>query len=151
MSDSVNIIVSEIGGQENKGKAILNSYQRSVDISWDCSAVAPLISVPVTDFPEEVIKKIRGWYCTFAITVPGGHTKYPGIAPSAHNIVIKDEYGVSIFGGGLDNRSTVESEQAVPAIGSGLGSRLCFGTWTFEIENNTVENAVGFTRIFFEV
>lgn len=123
---------------------------RKVIITWDCGAGAHV------DFDETfdaaVNSELRAWKCTLGVTLPGDHAKCAGTAPTAnYDIEILDEYDVDIFGGLLNDRSATESEQQVPKIGDGLGTRVCTGTWTFKLTGNLVDDANGKVILYFEI
>jgi hypothetical protein len=103
-------------------------------------------SVPYTAFDAADTIDILGRYCTLGITDPGS------VAPTnLYDIEIRDEYGCDVFGSNLLNRSSVNSEQAVPLIGDAYGSRLCAGILTFRLTNNSVVDATGKCILYFEI
>ncbi len=65
-----------------------------------------------------------------------------------YNITLVDEDGVDVMGGKLLLRDTANSEQAIPKVGSGLGSRLVSGTLTLTITSNTDVDATGTVTVF---
>lgn len=103
-------------------------------------------SVPETAFDATDTIGITGRYCSLGVTDPGT------TAPTAnYDIEILDEYGCDIFGGNFNNRSASDSEQTLPVINNGLGSRLCAGILTFKLTNNSVNSATGKCILYFEL
>jgi hypothetical protein len=103
-------------------------------------------SVPETDFDATDTIDILGRYCSLGVTDPGT------TAPTAdYDIEILDEYGCDIFGGNMTNRSATVSEQTLPIINNGIGSRLCAGILTFKLTNNSVNDAIGKCVLYFEI
>jgi hypothetical protein len=124
------------------GSVTITGNKNKVEISWIANADG---SVPQTDFGDTIIANIQGRYCLMAVTDPG-----VPVPTDQYDIEIRDEYGVDVFGGKLNNRSSVTSEQAVPQIGDGLGSRLCAGPWTFHLIGNSINAAQGKCVLYFE-
>ena len=132
MSGTVIITISSVGNKSKK-----------VEIIWTANSLDG--SVPRTEFDSAIIADIQEKYCILAITDPGSP------APTdQYDIKIFDEYSVDIFGGELNNRSTINTEQAVPKIGNGYGGRLCAGPWTFRLSGNSVNSAQGKCVLYFE-
>lgn len=120
------------------------SSKIKVEIDWTADSGDG--SVPQTEFDNAVLVYIIGRCCIHGITDPGSP------APTdEYDIEILDEYGVDIFGGELHNRSTIDTEQAVPKVGNGYGGRLCAGTWTFKLSGNSVNSASGKCVLCFEI
>jgi len=123
--------------------SITVSNKTKVEISWVADSGDG--SVPQTEFESAILVDIVGEYCILAVTDPGSP------APTdEYDIEILDEYGVDIFGGELNNRSTTNPEQAVPKIGNGYGGRFCAGPWTFKLTGNSVNSAQGKCVLYFE-
>lgn len=83
-------------------------------------------------------------YVFMVVTNPGG------TAPTAaYDITITDADGVDIMGGTLANRSATASEQAVPAVSTGIyGGRYVTTAPTLTIANNSVNGATGTVVIY---
>jgi len=117
-----------------------------IKVSIDWVADASDGSVPQTDFDSTDMIDILGRYCIMATTNPGS------TAPTnLYDIEILDEDGIDVFGANLKNRSASDSEQVVPKIGMAYGGRVCTGTWTFKLTNNSVNSATGNCTLYFEV
>ena len=114
-----------------------------VEIDWTADSSDG--SVPQTDFSGSDFVKILGRKCVLAVTDPGA------TAPTdQYDIEILDEYGVDVMGASLTNRNATASEQAIPLISSLYVPRLCAGTWTFKLTNNSVNSATGKCILYFE-
>ena len=84
-------------------------------------------------FESAVKKAIQGKSIYMAITDPDAATDNP---TADYDITLDDSYGADAMGGALANRHTSTSEQAVPAVGSGIGDRPYIGgSLTMEITN----------------
>lgn len=114
-----------------------------VEIEWEAAAGGIVDSATFTT--SETIDVV-GRYCSLAVTDPGT------TAPTAnYDIRITDEYECDVFGGTLADRSALDTEQVVPKMGDGLGTRLCAGPWTFVVTGNSVGAATGMCVLYFEL
>jgi len=77
------------------------------------------------------------------VTNPGSTAPTP-----SYDITLTDADGVDIMGGKLADRSATASEQEIPKVGSGLGSRFVSGTLTLNITNQSVNSATGTVLVF---
>ncbi len=98
-------------------------------------------------FEDYEINGIEG-FCYMGITVPSA---FP---PPTNNydIEILDPYGIDIFGGSLNDRSSTLAEQAVPMVGTASMARRVkvTETLTLRITNNTTDHATGKIFLYFE-
>jgi hypothetical protein len=136
--------------QEIAPKYYTHGNVRMITITWDCGAAAH------ADFDESFTDEANDMCLSCkiiaAVTLPGGHAKCAGTAPTdGYNIEIWDEYDVDIFGGNLNGLSATLSEQHVPAIGAALMTRPVIGELTFKLTGNLVDDANGKLILFFEV
>ena len=139
MAGTVTITFSKVTAPYVENRGIIK-----VSIDWVASDADG--SVPQTDFDSNDMMNIIGRYCIMATTNPGA------TAPTdLYDIEILDEDGIDVFGGNLNNRSTSDSEQVVPKIGTAYGGRVCTNTWTFKLTNNSVNSATGNCTLYFEV
>lgn len=79
----------------------------------------------------------------FVVTKPGS------TAPTDnYDLTIVDADGVDIMGGELANRDTVNSEQAMPKMGSSYGKRFVKGGLILTVSNNAVASASGDVKLY---
>lgn len=82
-------------------------------------------------------------YIIMVVTNPGSP------APTDnYDITLTDTDGVDTMGGELTDRDTVNSEQAVPKIGSVYGTRWVSGKITLNITNQSVAGAKGVVKVY---
>lgn len=83
-------------------------------------------------------------YVFMVVTNPGS------TAPTDnYDITLTDADGVDIMGGTLANRDEATSEQAVPAVATGIyGGRYVYTAPTLNISNNSVNGATGTVVIY---
>jgi len=82
-------------------------------------------------------------YVFMVVTNPG--TTAP---TDDYDITLTDSDGVDVMGGKLVDRDTANSEQTIPLVGSGLGSRFVSGVLTMNISGNIVHSATGTVTVF---
>ena len=107
------------------------------ELSWTAAADGSLTSVATQE-------SIDG-YAYMVVTDPGTP------APQAnYDITLTDSHGLDIMGGALADRSATLTQQAFPALLTGVyGSRRVNGRLTLNITNNNVNGAKGIVYIFF--
>jgi hypothetical protein len=87
--------------------------------------------------PTDTISGIMG-YVVRVITDPGA------TAPTDdYDIELKDAYGCDVMGGGLADRDTANTEQAMPIIGGSSTGALVLDTLQLNITGNSVNSATG--------
>jgi len=106
-------------------------------LSWTAAADGSLTSVTTEE-------SIDG-YVYMVVTDPGT------TAPQAlYDLTLTDAYGLDIMGGALADRSATVTQQAFPALLTGVyGSRRVNGRLTLNLTNNNVNAATGVVDIFF--
>ena len=131
MGESVTVSVEEI-----------SQNARRLRFAWVAASNGSL-TVITTD--QEITAQIRGWSIVLGITDPGSPAPDDNYA-----VVIKDAYGVDVFGGEMDNRDTANSEQCVPLMDVVYGARLLETALTFDITGNSVDSATGDVYLYLE-
>lgn len=94
--------------------------------------------------PAAVATLNYGAYITRVVTDPG--TTAP---TDNYDITLTDVDSYDVMGGTLANRDTADTEQAIPAMASGIyGSPLVKGNLTLTITGNSVNSATGVVRVY---
>lgn len=105
--------------------------------TWTGDAADGTVPATASNWPIE-------GYVFLVVTNPGG------TAPTDnYDITLTDADAVDVMGGELANRDQTNSEQAVPAVGSGVyGARWVSGTLTLNITNQNVVSATGTVTVY---
>lgn len=113
-------------------------------VDWLASAGSGTLGTVAIN--SSLMKSLRGKYCLFAITKTGA-TKVP---TASYDVTLSDAFSCNVFGGALDNRSSVNVQQVQPSGGGGLfPGRLITSSLNFALSNNTAPSASGTVRFFF--
>lgn len=117
----------------------ISIYDNVRMLTFTCTADVSGGTYPVTTSSGDI-----DGYVFLVITNPGSP------APTAnYTITLTDSDGVDIMGGGLFDRHTSNSEQAVPLMAGVYGTRFVNGTLTITITDNSVNSAVTVVKIFY--
>jgi hypothetical protein len=116
-----------------------------ITVTWLAdSSTAAVTETTLADAGGTTIT-VNGWVF-LAVTNPGT------VSPTDnYDIYVDDQDGCDIFGAALENRDQVNSEQAVPTVGTTLLTlgRFVEGYLTFDVENNSTNAATGVVRIYY--
>lgn len=122
---------SSISGAETYSRNTPRESVQVITVSWTAHTDGVVTAETIDVDPQG--------YVFMVVTNPGA------TAPTAlYDITLTDADGVDIMGGTLADRSATASEQAVPAVSTGLyGGRYVIGGLTLNISNNSVNSATG--------
>jgi len=120
----------------------LSNDAKVLRFAWVAASNGSLTEV-TTD--QVITAEILGFSIMLGITDPGGTTP-----TDDYNVVIKDAYGVDMFGGELDDRDNNNSEQAVPKIDTVFGGRMIGTALTFDITDNSINAGNGDVYLYLE-
>lgn len=123
---------------------------KRLTIAWQCAAGAATIVALTPD--TAITAELLGWWAFMAVVNPGA------TAPTAsYDVVLEDAAGADLFGGTLDANSATVSETWFPLLAGSTadgypaywGPRFISSAITFDIENNSVNAALGVVEVFF--
>lgn len=127
---------SSISGAETYSRNTPRESVQVITVTWVAHTDGTVTAETIDIDPQG--------YVFMVVTNPGG------TAPTTlYDITLTDADGVDIMGGKLADRSATASEQAIPAVMTGVyGGRYVIGGLTLNISNNSVNGAGGTVVIY---
>jgi len=126
----------------------VSSTVKKLTITWTMEASTATLTAVDTD--SAITAELMGHFAFMCVVNPGT------TAPTAsYDVILEDSAGADLFGGTLDACSATVTETFFPLLAGTAGAdgnygpRLINSAITFDIENNSVNAALGVVEVFF--